>query len=221
MPQSIAGVFIVAAQQVHKKYVFPRTPAQRPRLDLAQADVAQREHAERLEQRSRNILDAEGQRRLVRASWRPRLSSLDQKEARKVLLVILNPGLQNLSRIHFGGAPAGDPRRVAQALGYDMLHASRGVVERHRFELGVRGKQVAALFERHGMREYAPDVSEPGARQRNQVVHDAQAKLADDVHVAAEQEIKMFGDGTGQRVLDRNYRAVDRPPLHPVEDLER
>src|SRR5208282_2077176 len=71
------------------------------------------------------------------------------------------------------------------------------------------------------MREHSPHSAQFYTRQRNQVVHDAQAKLADDVHVAAEQEIKMFGDGTGQRVLDRNYRAVDRPPLHPVEDLER
>src|SRR5271157_3642534 len=105
MPQGMARVFIVAAQQIHEKNVFPRTPAHGARLDLAQADVAQREHAERLEQRPGNVLQAERQRSLVRIALRLRLSpldlsSFDQKETCEVLLVILNSGLQNLSRIH-------------------------------------------------------------------------------------------------------------------------
>ncbi len=37
------------------------------------------------------------------------------------------------------------------------------------------------------MREHAPYISKLGARQRNQIVHDAQAKLAHDVHVASQQ----------------------------------
>src|SRR5208282_1684024 len=117
MAQSVARSFIVAAQQIHKKHVLPRTPAQGPRLDLAQTDLAQREHAERLEQRTRNVLHAEGQRSLVgsamvrspRFAWLD-LSSFDQKEAREVLLVIFNPGLQNLPRIHCGGPATGDAR---------------------------------------------------------------------------------------------------------------
>jgi len=46
-------------------------------------------------------------------------------------------------------------------------------------------------------------------------------KLADDVHVAAEQKIEMFGDGTGQRILNRDHRTVNRFALHAIEDLER
>src|ERR1035441_9999575 len=102
MPQGIARIFIVAPQQVHKKHVLPRTPAQRPRLDLAQTDVAQREHAERLEQRPRNILQAERQRSLIRTARRPRLSPLDQKEARKILLVILDRKSTRLNSSHLG-----------------------------------------------------------------------------------------------------------------------
>src|SRR5271166_329663 len=105
MPPGIARIFIVAAQQIHKKHVFPWTPAHGPRLDLTQTDVAQREHAERLEQRPRNVLHAERQRSLIRTTSCSRpspldLSPFDQKETRKVFLVILNPGLQNLSPIH-------------------------------------------------------------------------------------------------------------------------
>src|ERR1700675_904443 len=194
MPQSIARVFIVAAQQIHKKYVLPRTPAHGPRLDLAQTDVAQSEHAERLEQRSRNILHAERQRSLIRIAMVSRLrpSPADQKEPGKVFFVIFDAGLQNFPGIYSCGAPAGNARRIAQALCDNMLHTSCRVVERHRFELRVLREQIAALVERHGMREYAPDVSKLGARQRDQVVHDAQAKLAHDVDVAAEEQIKML-----------------------------
>src|SRR5208337_4247663 len=127
MVKGITRGFIVAAQQIDKKHVLPGTPAHGPRLDLAQADVAQREHAEGLEQRSRNVLHAEGEGGLVRlrlgrirASRRRRLSpfdvsSFDQEEAGEVLLVVFNSGLQNFSGVDFGGAPAGDTRRIAQA----------------------------------------------------------------------------------------------------------
>ncbi len=46
MPQRIARSFIVAAKKVHVKNVLPRAPAHRTRLDFAQADVAEREHAQ-------------------------------------------------------------------------------------------------------------------------------------------------------------------------------
>src|SRR6266446_370167 len=136
MPQSIARVFIVAAQQIHKKHVLPWTPTHGPRLDLAQTDVAERKHAERLEQYPRSILDAERQRSLIGmvVACRPWLSPLDQKEAGKVFLVIFNSSLQDLSRVYFCGPPAGNGRRVAQAFCNHMLHASRRVVERHRIE---------------------------------------------------------------------------------------
>src|SRR5271155_1640483 len=100
MPQRIPQGFVVSAQQVDKKHILPWTPAHGPRLDLAQTDVAQREHAERLEQRSRNILDAESQRSLIGAARGSRLSALDlfsfdEKEASEVLLVIFDAGFQN------------------------------------------------------------------------------------------------------------------------------
>jgi len=152
---------------------------------------------------------------------RPRLAALDEKEAGKVFLVILDSGLQDFCSVDFGCPATGDGRGIAQALGHDMLHASGRVVERHRLELGIFGEEVAALIECDRMREHAAHICQPGARQRDEVMHDAQAKLAEDVNVAPQEQIKMFGDGTRERVLNRNDSAVDRSPPDPVEDLQR
>src|SRR5580704_323931 len=127
MAESVARIFIVAAQQVHEKHVFPGTPAHRTRLDLAQTDVAQREYAQRFEQRSRNILHAESQRSLIGATSRAWLPALDQKETSEVLLVILDAGLQNSCSINLGSPPTGNSGRVAQPLRHHMLHAACGV----------------------------------------------------------------------------------------------
>src|SRR6266849_679863 len=153
MPQSIARVLIVAAQQIHKEHVFPRTPTHGPRLDLAQTDIAEGKDAERLEQYPRSVLHAERQRSLIGmvVAYRQRLSPLDQKEAGEVFLVILNSGLQDLSRVHFRGSAAGNGRRIAQAFCNHMLHASRRVVEGHGLQSPILRKQVAALIERYGM----------------------------------------------------------------------
>jgi len=75
------------------------------------------------------------------------------------------------------------------------------------------------LIERYGMGEYSLHVSQFGAGKRDQVVDDMQTKLADDVHVAAEQKIEMFGDGTGEGILDRDHGSVDGFALHPIEDF--
>jgi hypothetical protein len=50
MVQGIPCGLIVSAQKVHVKDVLPWPPAHGPRLDLAEADIAQREHAQRLEE---------------------------------------------------------------------------------------------------------------------------------------------------------------------------
>ena len=52
MAEGVAGGFVVAAKEVSVEDVFPGASAHGARLDLAEADVAQSEDAERLEQRS-------------------------------------------------------------------------------------------------------------------------------------------------------------------------
>src|ERR1700736_5124951 len=50
MVQGIPCGLIVSAQKVHVKDVLPWPAAHGPRLYLAEADIAQREHAQRLEE---------------------------------------------------------------------------------------------------------------------------------------------------------------------------
>src|SRR5260370_42629783 len=135
MPQSIARVVIVGAQQLHKEHVFPRTPADGPRLDLAQTDVAEGNHAEGLEEYSRSVLHAERQRSLIGIdiviACRPRLSPLDQKEAGEVFLGILDSGLQDLSRLLFCGSPAAYGLRIRAPFSHHMHPPSLRTVQRH------------------------------------------------------------------------------------------
>ena len=57
---------IHTSQEIQVKQVLPGPPAQRPRLDLGQAEVAQRERAQRAEQRAGHVARPEHQRRLPR-----------------------------------------------------------------------------------------------------------------------------------------------------------
>ena len=65
MTQGVAGGFIVSTQYIGKKDVFPRAAKHGARFDLAQADLAQGEHTERLEQNTRDIFQRERNGTLV------------------------------------------------------------------------------------------------------------------------------------------------------------
>src|ERR1700679_3142387 len=69
MPQGIARSLVIATEEVHIKDVFPRPSTHGPRLDLAQAYVAQAENTERFEQRSGDILYFECDGSFVRSRW--------------------------------------------------------------------------------------------------------------------------------------------------------
>src|ERR1700757_2260075 len=99
MPQRIARRFVVTAQNIDVKNVFPRPPAHGAGFDLTQADIPKRKDAQRLEQSPWNILHAESQRSLVRPCRYPP-SLADQKEAGKVALVILHPGFEDGPTVH-------------------------------------------------------------------------------------------------------------------------
>src|SRR5215469_7284297 len=68
VPQGIARGLVVTAKEVYIKYILPGTSAHGSRLNFAEADVTQREHTQRFEQRSRHILDVERNGSLVRAA---------------------------------------------------------------------------------------------------------------------------------------------------------
>ena len=42
-----------------------------------------------------------------------------------------------------------------------------------------------------------------------------------DENLARQQQIKMFGHGAGQRILDRDDGGSDRAALHPIKNLGR
>src|SRR5208283_1161759 len=68
MPQSVAGRFVVALQEVHEENVFPRTAAHGARFNLTEADIAQCKNAEGLEKDSREVLQRKADGRLVGAT---------------------------------------------------------------------------------------------------------------------------------------------------------
>ena len=67
MAEGVARGFVVAAQKIDIKNVFPRPAAHGARFDLTQADIAQREHAEGLEQCAGDVLDFKSDGSLVGA----------------------------------------------------------------------------------------------------------------------------------------------------------
>jgi hypothetical protein len=56
---------------------------------------------------------------------------------------------------------------------------------------------------------------------RNQVVYDPQVKLALDENCAFQQQVSMFGDGSGQCVLDGNDRDLRFTFVESVENFPR
>src|ERR1700739_3020990 len=68
MAKRVPRGFVVAAQEIDIENVLPGSSAHGAGLDLAQADVAQREDTERFEQSAGQILDLEGDGRFVCAA---------------------------------------------------------------------------------------------------------------------------------------------------------
>src|ERR1700739_910755 len=83
----LGGFRLVAlVAYIHIEVVFPRTAAHRTGLDLAQVEVAQREHAQGLEENSGNVLQGECEGGLVGTRQHAPVAA-DQEKAREILLV--------------------------------------------------------------------------------------------------------------------------------------
>src|SRR5574342_474450 len=89
--QGVASRFVVAAQKVDVKDVFPRSTAHGARFDFAQADIAKRKYTERFEQRPGHILELKTYRGFVCTRQNAWLLP-HKEEASKVPLVILDAG---------------------------------------------------------------------------------------------------------------------------------
>src|SRR5579872_5000544 len=130
MVQCIAGGLVVAAQEVNVKNILPRAAAHGPRLNLAQANIPQREHTERLEERPRHIAHLKSDRSLIRPAGNevviidsslladaasPATQLADQKESCEIPLVVFNVSLKNFPGILPRRLPSRNSRRIFQS----------------------------------------------------------------------------------------------------------
>src|SRR5882724_5910110 len=114
MVQGVPSWFIVSAKKVGVKNVLPGAATPGTRLDLGQADIAQREYGQGLEQRACNVLDAESNRGFVGAGQNTP-GSADQEEAGEVAFVVFNTRGQDFPAVSLGCLHACDSRRIAQS----------------------------------------------------------------------------------------------------------
>src|SRR5258708_9421708 len=103
---------------------------------------------------------------------------------------------------------SGDRRAIAQLQPNHVFHAASRVIERRRLDSLALAKKIAALVQSYRMRKHLPDVLQLRSRSGDQVVLDAQPHLSTNKNVAFHQQIKVLGDRSSQRVLDRNHGTV-------------
>ena len=80
-------------------------------------------------------------------------------------------------------------------------------------------QQAPALVQRLDVRVHRPDVLEPGARHRQQMVVHPLKMLADDVQAAMRHQVVDVGDPSGDRVLDRDHRQLGAALAHRGERI--
>ena len=224
--QGIAGGFVVAAEDVYVEDVFPGASTHGTGLDLAQANVSQGEDAERLEERSGQVLNLEGDRSLVCAGWdellvagcggiafpfphgvlhrvlrsgNPRFPRrlANQEEAGEVAFVVLDASLEDFTAVLTRGVQSSDASGVGKAMSDDVLHAACRVVERNWLDFGMMAEEVAALVERDWVRERLPQRAELHAGCGDHIVHDAEQKLALNKDISCYEKIGVLGDCAG------------------------
>src|SRR5882672_10112928 len=140
-------------RDVEIEQVLPWTSGDRPRLELRQIDVAQREHTQRLEQRARRALEREDEARLVGRAERYALTG-DRQEPRDVVVVILNAAPQRLEAEERARSLGRNRRRVALLLVTHHLRAARRVVRRDGLDVLEAAQESRTLRKRLGMRQY-------------------------------------------------------------------
>jgi len=134
--------------------------------------------------------------------------AVNQEKTRKVLRIVLDVRFQNLCAVIQRRGLAGDGRRMTVPRLHQLLYAARRVVEGIGLHARMRGDKAAALRQRHRVRKYSVNVRRRSAGDGNQVVMDAQHRLAHHLNVVFQQQVEVFGDRSGQAVFDGNYRAV-------------
>ena len=149
---------IVAPKKIDIEDVLPRATADGARFDFAQADIARREDAEGVKQRTWDVLESKSYGGLVCAGSDD-FSSGNQEKTSEVLFIVLNARFEDSASIDGGGPTAGDGRSAGNLSFNDVLYAACGIVKRHGFDLWISVEKVAALIERDRVGEDAADVT--------------------------------------------------------------
>src|SRR4051812_9921650 len=95
MPDRPRAPYVVPADRdVRVEEVLPGKSTRGPRFELGEVDVAEREHAQCLEERPGSVVEREGERGLVGRPQRLRLTR-DHDEPRDVVLEVLDSRLED------------------------------------------------------------------------------------------------------------------------------
>ncbi len=213
-----AGDLVARDAEVDVEQVLPRPAGDRPRFELGQVDAAQREDAQRLEERPGLVRQRKHDRRLVGDDVVER-GAADQEKARDVVVEVLHRGGERHEAEHVARARRRDRGGVLQAGVGDHLRAAGRVVGRDDLDVGQRAQEPLALREPLRMRVHPAQAGERGAAKRQQVVHDRQLHLGDDRQLVREQQVVVAMDAAADGVLERQAAVRDRAGLDGVEDL--
>src|SRR5579863_8791348 len=89
-----------------------------------------------------------------------------------------------------------------------LFHTPGRVVESKGLHSWVVGQETPALRESNRVRKDAIDRSQRRAGDRDEIVLDAEQRLADNRDLVIEQEVEMLGDGSCEAVFNGNCGSV-------------
>src|SRR5258708_4401811 len=211
--------------QIQIEQVFPGLAAQRTGLDLHQIDVPQRQRAQGAEQSTGNILGGEHQRGFPwmpgRAADRSRFRSsrLQQEKARKILAVVFNAALQDVTAIGLCGEFRGYCGRALGTVFHDRLYAAGCVVIRGSLHPRIACEKIQTLIQRYRMRVDGPDGSKGDTRWGDQIMHHADIGLRRDLERVLEEQIVVIVNRSCQRILQGKNGGIHLAGLQSGEHL--
>lgn len=203
-----------AAEQVDVEEVLPGAAAEGPGFDFGEAEIAEGEGAQCLEERAGLIAGGEDEGGLPAllggaGGGEGGLSgAAEEEEAGVVFAIVLDGFLEDPCAVDPGGDSGSDGGGVAETVSHDHFDAAGGVVEGGSFELGVGGEEVEALVEGDRVGEDAPEVLEPDARGSDEVMDDTDVGFAGDVVVEVEEVVVVLVDGAVEGVFDGDDGGV-------------
>ena len=149
------------------------------------------------------------------------VAAANQEKPGVVRGIVFDAGRQHLAAIGEGCPLAGDGGGLAVALLDHMLDAAGGVVEGSGRHFCMLAQKSAALGKGDGMGEDPADAFYRAAWGANEIVADAQQRLALYLYLALKEKVEVLDDGTCQRIFNRDDRCADFSAFDQLENLGR